>query len=953
MSSSFGDVVWRFCSPLSGDLLKACYVSRPELEEKLVFSIRGVLEEKFMRENSCGLIVVYGIGGSGKTTLVNKVLFDLGEGLGVGEWFCWFIVVRIVVRAEEERGFGRLSFSDVDGALRWVVQRVYDCLGFRVRVSDVVKYATRVVLGVGSAIPSSYVSVFGVTKEVVERVREAGIIVREKGGLGRLLRPRVPLSFTEIILSDFDQRIRDFLSKMREKSGEGVEYWLLVVVDDLSDVEEADRLWLLTALRELAKTSRCLCVVVYGYPSLFAEEESLDYAPRRLVNRVYSGAKLVEVSPVDQETLRKIVNSMGIIIDDDTLIELIEITYGNPRLTCIILNTIFLNKLNRGLDVEEASRVYLSDLEKFSRRRPREILEKYIDAICRHDTNRKEVLKLASCLPSFINDELKGILREAGGPSLLDPVRELKLVGLVEEWTEEIYVFKDNVLWLKNAVYYSLLSKDQRIEFHKVAIKYFRSQEKNPRNDEAIVYHCEKLIDLVKKEDEKKYYVSLLIDSAYRLSAYFYLVGFPGECFYYSRRVLEYGSEVGEWEKILDAAESILTYSVSLQLSKKEVDETVEKAKKAYNNLLKTNKEYAKAKYAMVKAREATYYLHVLRDREKAEEFISEAHRILGEEQEYIDKLQWLRAYLIILQVDILIALNKGDYEVAERKLKEWKNLVEKHRKELTEKEYYAYLAVIENTWGYLCFIRGEFIESRKHYVESLKHCIRIGDRRKAARSRLNIALIDFILAKTIEDYEKILKPLKVKILDKSINLNIDNCTKIFIKAKDLDSLTKAKLLKATTLITLNKLDEAEKETLETLERLKESPDNYFKAMALLHLAYLETLKALIEDNEKELKKAAGLTNRVCEVFYELRATSLAISTTLLSIQAYLFKEIDLKTLLEYINRLIKLLNKKKAYYQAGVLEIIKNELEERIKGNRGIDEEFLRLRGVKLLVVL
>lgn len=156
---------------------------------------------------------------------------------------------------------------------------------------------------------------------------------------------------------------------------------------------------------------------------------------------------------------------------------------------------------------------------------------------------------------------------------------------------------------------------------------------------------------MIGKEDEKKYYVELLIDSAGRLSVAFHRVGFLEDRLYYGRKVLEYGSEIGEWKKVLDIAEFILMYSVDLQLSKREVDEIVEYAKTAYNKLLEVDRGYAKAIYAAVKAREAYYYLKVLSDREKAEKLISEAHKILEEEQEYSNRLPRFLARLAILLV--------------------------------------------------------------------------------------------------------------------------------------------------------------------------------------------------------------------------------------------------------------------------------------------------------------
>ena len=183
--------------------------------------------------------------------------------------------------------------------------------------------------------------------------------------------------------------------------------------------------------------------------------------------------------------------------------------------------------------------------------------------------------------------------------------------------------------------------------------------------------------------------------------------------------------------------------------------------------------------------------------------------------------------------------------------------------------------------------------------------------------------------------------------------MSIDDCIKKFLKAGDLYSLAKAKRLKASIYIALNKLDKAEKEIIETLVILKESPNIYFQAMTLLHLAYFETIRGLIEGSEEELKKAAGLTLTAYKVFKELKATSLIISAILLIIQAYLLKVVDLNMLLEYINGGIKGLNEGKAYVQARVLETIRDELKERIRENRDIDKEFLRLRGVKLLCVL
>ena len=102
------------CMPLLKDEDFKGYVSRKKLEE----SLRELIEKAFYDRR---FVFVYGMGGSGKTTLVNKILRDLGYD------YAYIHVMDEGVRYE----FGRkLDYTDGETAY-WIVKKLYESFKFR------------------------------------------------------------------------------------------------------------------------------------------------------------------------------------------------------------------------------------------------------------------------------------------------------------------------------------------------------------------------------------------------------------------------------------------------------------------------------------------------------------------------------------------------------------------------------------------------------------------------------------------------------------------------------------------------------------------------------------------------------------------------------------------------------------------------------------------------------
>ena len=109
------------CMPLLRDEdIRERYVERKELEAEL----RRIVESGFLDRR---FVFVYGVGGSGKTTLINKVLRDLGYD---------YVYIQVVDEGERYHVSKKVDFSEGETAY-WIVKRIYESLRLREKWKDV------------------------------------------------------------------------------------------------------------------------------------------------------------------------------------------------------------------------------------------------------------------------------------------------------------------------------------------------------------------------------------------------------------------------------------------------------------------------------------------------------------------------------------------------------------------------------------------------------------------------------------------------------------------------------------------------------------------------------------------------------------------------------------------------------------------------------------------------
>ena len=172
----------RYCLPLSeADLSR--YVPRPRLEQKLLSAVKEA-------ESKNSIVFVYGIGGSGKTTLINKILCDLEKGIEFREGNvvekirAITAVVKIIPEKERFTSYGSRIFHTDEDVLKWLITNIYRSLSIKrsVReiISPLIQHIVATLLGIHDILkPIKDLKEF---KEVFQRIEEVKPILDQISG---------------------------------------------------------------------------------------------------------------------------------------------------------------------------------------------------------------------------------------------------------------------------------------------------------------------------------------------------------------------------------------------------------------------------------------------------------------------------------------------------------------------------------------------------------------------------------------------------------------------------------------------------------------------------------------------------------------------------------------------------------------------------------------------------
>ena len=933
----------RYCLPLGRKELKERYVPRPELERELMSAIARAQGEN-------RIVLLYGIGGSGKTTLVNKVLTDL-EKNGYNGIKAITATINIVPEEYRPSPTKKLYFAVEEEALIWLVIKIYEELGIKRDTKELLLGIARILINLvsvgaiaGSEPLKSIVEVIERAEEPLElfnKIRSSWGTIKEA-----LVSPRMPRTAYGIINRDLVNRLK----KLKKEWGVD---WIVISIDDLSDVEPAYREGFLRVIRALAGDIPGLTfVAVYGYLGISEEEvREKEVEAREMADGV--GAIPVHVPPVSKgelNTLKELVESMGFKLKDNER-KVLEVlwrkTQGAPRRVCIVLQMIEMNTKSREVGLES-----LKEIPDYWR-------DQIHPYVVRAFHEFKKALYTASCMLNFTRDELVQILVNEGlsHQDAKDQVLQFLKSGLVRKWVvlkeEQIYSFCYDSLWLKDCIYELVLSDEEKRSIHEKILEYFKSGKKSARKYGMTVYYAEELLKLVSNEEKREELAELIVERSMDLARYAYYEGIPFATVYYGLKVYNYAKELKMWIKALEAAGRILCYASAIQLSKEKAKSIKNELRGIFDKAREVNEEDARCWYVVALGRWAFYALNTLNDSEEIESVVNEGLKVIGGRDSRLisDELKWYGAYSLLPAIQAEIAMRRGDYDNAVRILEERKELLDKYKDRIIERwgerAYYYDLATIENRLCELtlmmAYSKDKLKESLEHCRNSLKNFLKTGRTVDAVRARVNLAKIMMLLAKSPDDFEK---AISEEIEGYDLNKYIDK----FKEAGDREGEAIAKSLMSISLLANRRDNEAVKLAVEALEIAKESPDEGARTFCELTLAYILMVSNLDEfrRNTNIAKLIFGLTSLAHIRFDKLRAINVFISFAILRIELYLLGDLDFDELLKELGELISILEEKRGNYRAWVLRGVREAIE-----REGLNEEVLRTAIIKLLVAL
>jgi hypothetical protein len=219
-------------------------------------------------------------------------------------------------------------------------------------------------------------------------------------------------------------------------------------------------------------------------------------------------------------------------------------------------------------------------------------------------------------------------------------------------------------------------------------------------------------------------------------------------------------------------------------------------------------------------------------------------------------------------------------------------------------------------------------------------------DRLRAAAGRANLAKIQMLLAKSKDDFKK--------VYEKVEGINLEDCIKIFEEMENKYGEAFAKCNMATCCLALKRDEDAIKFAEDSIEIVKRKPDELSKAYAELTLAYVMMTSRLSDFKKEELSdEVYELIRDAYEKLEKIRVTSQFTALAVEAIAKYLQNKISYDELLKELDGFAEELEFAKELEDAGDKKKawIMRQFKDAVKKKGDIDEDFLRLEGVKLLL--
>jgi hypothetical protein len=467
--------------------------------------------------------------------------------------------------------------------------------------------------------------------------------------------------------------------------------------------------------------------------------------------------------------------------------------------------------------------------------------------------------------------------------------------------------------------------------------------------NEEIFYQAEEIITL---EGESKKLMKVAFVSSYVLANYGYYKNIPLMAYEYGEKALDYAEKLEKWIEALETAGHALRYACELLIPEKEARTLYNKVNEAFPKALKLDEDSARYHYAFAMIAWAFYALYSLNNTKEADSSLEKALKEVGSKDSRLikDELKWYDAYSPILTVKSDLLRRKRDLKGALRVLEEREKQLEYYKDKIInrwgEKKYYDDKSVIMSKLGELTLAAAESEDDLKRAREYVKNLIiyalKAENRLNAATGRADLAKIQMMLAKNQDDFKKVYEKVK--------EINLEDCIKIFEEIGDKIGVAWAKDHIAIYCLALKRDDDAIKFAEDSIEIVKKGPNEHLKACHELTLAYIKMTSGLSDFKKGKLSdEVYELIQNAYERLEKIGVTSRFIALAAGVVAKYLGNEKSFDELLKELDELAEKLENADDKTRAWIMK----QFRESIKKKGDVDEDLLRLEGVKLLLAL
>ena len=707
------------CKPLTEDFKG--YVVRRELED--------LLKEEIERSFDGGFVFVYGMGGSGKTTLVNKILRDLDYD------FSYIQVVdeglRYVGKFKEVR---KLDYTDGETAY-WIVKKLYESFNLRSGLKEIAKK----LYDVYRIVHDIYRAVAPMLGHYMLELPKPPSVEELRNIIGKLGS------------SEFERITKHAYDRLKRLDGK-----VVVVIDDLNDATIDTAKSILKVVKRLCNEKVCF-VVVYGSPRIYEKAEKERRKADDLIDYAEDvGALMFHVPPMRDDEVRELVKSLGYDVDEEGLEVLKRKAANAPRRVCMVLRLAERELNKRSFSGEELERVIPNDHNRQISNFLRLTFEGCLNAF-----------RVSALMPNFSEEELKGILKIKLGDEqrAVDETNAFLDKEVLEEY-EGIYRFKWDYMWMVEFEAENL-SEDERRKIHEAIYEFFKGVKPSLRSLMAVVYYGKRLLEF--KRDES--ILKKIFESSKRISEWAYSKGYARLSFEFGLRAFNLASDSIE---ALRFGERVTFYAFEVQADEKVVKDVLEKAEYLYRGVNDEEHLY----FGAILKNLAYYYLELLSDSKKAESFLKRGFEVL---EKIRDDFLRFDLHFALLNVKAELEKFRMNFDKVEECLEEKKRLLENYRDKIGEKKYYESLAVLESRLGSLAWSLCKFDEAERHIINDLKYSQKLDGLYEVATARLNLALVKMIKGE-----------FRKAVEEKIEGVSLYDAIKIFKDIGDLDGLSRA-----------------------------------------------------------------------------------------------------------------------------------------------------------------